>query len=155
MGARLSQVSSKSTKNSTKILFFDLGILSALEGTLESKPVPGTSMYGQYFESFVINEIFRFNSYTQKDFRLSHYQTSTGQEIDLILSKETQDILIEVKSTRQIDRVEVEKFARISSAFNKSKRFYISQDEIITEIEGVQCMPWHTAIREIFQIEHI
>lgn len=141
----------KAQKIQPKFYFFDLGILRALEGTLESKPIPGTSMYGQYFESLVINEIFRFNSYTQKDFRISHYQTSTGQEIDLILSKGFQDILIEIKSTKQIDRVEVEKFARISSAFKKSQRYYISQDEMITEIEGVRCMPWQTAIQEIFQ----
>lgn len=142
----------KAQKIQPKFYFFDLGILRALEGTLDSKPIPGTSMYGQYFESFVINEIFRFNSYTQKDFRISHYQTSTGQEIDLILSKGLQDILIEIKSTKQIDRVEVEKFARISSAFKKSKRYYLSQDEMISEIEGVRCMPWHKAIEEIFQL---
>lgn len=143
----------KAQKIQPKFYFFDLGVLRALEGTLESKPIPGTSMYGQYFESFVVNEIFRFNSYTQKDFRISHYQTSTGQEIDLILSKGTQDVLIEIKSTKQIDRVEVEKFARISSAFKKSKRYYISQDEVSTEIEGVHCLSWQKAIQEIFQID--
>lgn len=143
----------KAQKIQPKFYFFDLGILRALEGTLESKPVPGTSMYGQYFESFVVNEIFRFNSYTQKDFRISHYQTSTGQEIDLILSKGLQDILIEIKSTKQIDRVEVEKFARISSGFKKATRYLLSQDEVITEIEGVKCMPWHKGIEEIFKIK--
>ncbi len=35
---------------------------------------------------FVVTEAFKLNSYSQKDFKLSHYQTATGQEIDLILS---------------------------------------------------------------------
>lgn len=101
----------------------------------------------------MVNEIFRYNSYTQKDFRISHYQTSTGQEIDLILSKGRQDILIEIKSTQAIDRVEVEKFARISSAFKNSRRYFVSQDKVISEIEGVRCMPWQDAIKEIFELD--
>lgn len=143
----------KSQKIQPKFYFFDLGILRSLEGTLGSQPISGTSVYGQYFESFVVNEIFRFNSYTQQDFRISHYQTSTGQEIDLILSKGLQDILIEIKSTNKIDRVEVEKFARISSGFKKCQRYFISQDQMITEIEGVRCMKWNYAIEEIFKID--
>lgn len=144
----------KAQKIQPKFYFFDLGVLRALEGTLESKPISGTSVYGQYFESFVINEILRYNSYTQKDYRISHYQTSTGQEIDLILSKGTQDILIEIKSTQQIDRVEVEKFARISKGFKKSSSYFISQDKVISEIEGVRCMPWQNAIEEIFELSN-
>lgn len=143
----------KAQKIQPKFYFFDLGVQRSLEGTLESKPIAGTSAYGQYFEAFIINEIFRYNSYTQKDFRISHYQTSTGQEIDLILSKGMHDILIEIKSTQHIDRMEVEKFARISKGFKKCQRYFISQDKIISEIDGVTCMPWQKAIEHIFDIE--
>lgn len=143
----------KAQKAQPKFYFFDLGVLRALDGNLDSKPIAGTSFYGQYFESFVVNEIFRYNSYTQKDFHISHYQTSTGQEIDLILSKGMQNILIEIKSTRQIDRVEVEKFARISTGFKKSRRYFLSQDTVISEIEGVRCTPWQVAIKEIFELD--
>lgn len=140
----------KAQKLQPKFYFFDLGVQRALEGSLDSKPVTGTSLYGQYFEAFVINEIYRFNSYSGKDFRLSHYQTSTGQEIDLILSKGMKDILVEIKSTRSVDPVEVEKVANISKGFKNAKIYYISQDTIASEIAGIHCRHWKDFIDEVF-----
>lgn len=140
----------KSQKSQPKFFFFDLGIQRALEGSLDSPPVPGTSLYGQYFESLVINEIYRINSYSQKDFRLSHYQTSTGQEIDLVLTKGMKDILVEIKSTAQLDPVEVAKMERITSGFKQAKKYYISQDPVATQIGEIQCMHWQKFIQELF-----
>lgn len=50
----------KAQKIQPKFYFFDLGVQRALEGTLDSPPVKGTSTYGQYFEAFVINEIYKY-----------------------------------------------------------------------------------------------
>ena len=142
----------KAQKLQPKFFLFDLGVQRALEGSLDSPPVPGTSLYGQYFESFVINEIFRINSYSQKDFRMSHYQTSTGQEIDLILSKGMKDLLVEIKSTSKIDRVDVEKMARITAGFKNSKKYFISQDSRASVISDVHCFHWQDFIKEIFRV---
>lgn len=142
----------KAQKMQPKFFFFDLGIQRALEGSLESPPVPGTSMYGQYFESFLINEIFRANEYSRKHFRLSHYQTSTDQEIDLILSKGMKHILVEIKSTSRIDRVEVEKMDRISQGFGAAEKFFLSQDPTESTIGKVRCLHWRDFISEIFGV---
>jgi predicted AAA+ superfamily ATPase len=140
----------KAQKAQPKFYFFDLGVQRALEGTLESPPVPGTSTYGQYFESFLINEIFRFNSYSGKDYRLSFYQTTTGQEIDLVLSKGMNDILVEIKSNTQIDAIEVAKMNRITAGFKKSTKYYVSQDPIRSQVEGIHCLHWRDFIHELF-----
>jgi predicted AAA+ superfamily ATPase len=140
----------KAQKAQPKFYFFDLGVVRTLEGSLDSEPVPKTSVYGNYFECFVVNEVFRFNSYSGKDYKLSQYQTSTGQEIDLILSKGVKTILIEIKSTNKIDSTEVIKFSRISEGFKNAKRYFVSQDKMRSEIENVTCLHWKDFIKEIF-----
>ncbi len=140
----------KSQKMQPKFYWADLGILRAIEGTLESKPVAGTSTYGQYFESFVVNEIFRANSYSQKNMKISHYQTSTGQEIDLVLSKANKIILVEIKSNTSVDAVEVAHLKRIASGFKNAEIYYISRDSQSSLIEGVRCLSWQNFIKEIF-----
>ncbi len=134
----------------SKFYFFDLGVVRALENSLDSPPVVGTSGYGVYFESFLINEIYRCNAYSQKDYKLSHYQTSTGQEIDLVLSKGKKTILIEIKSTSRIDPKEVQHFEMISEGFKGAEKFYLSLDPVASKIQGVNCLHWQDFLDSFF-----
>lgn len=133
-----------------KFYFYDLGVIRALTHQLESTPVIGTSQYGQNFESFIITEIYKYNSYSQKDYKMSHYLTTGDQEIDLILTKGKETILIEVKSTSQIDRIEVQAFARLGTAFNSKNMYYISQDKTPSLIDEVQCLHFKDFFKDFF-----
>lgn len=134
----------------SKFYLFDVGIQRALEGSLDSKLAPGTSSFGFYFENFLLTEIYRYNSYSGKSFNMAHYQTSTGQEIDLILSKGRQIVAAEIKSTNRIDLVEVRAFARIAKALKTNQVYYISQDPVASLIDGVRCLHWRDFIKEVF-----
>ena len=57
------------------------------------------SVFGELFEAFVIQEIFRLNQYLERDFRLSYFRTKGGAEVDLVLSKGRRTILVEIKSS--------------------------------------------------------
>lgn len=140
----------KAQTYSPKFYLFDVGVQRALEGSLESIPTPGTSMYGRYFENYLITEIFKLNHYSQKHFTLSHYQTSTHQEIDLILSKGSQKILVEIKSIAKIDPVEVKSFSRLGKAFSNARMYYVSLDPIASQIQGVRCLFYQDFLQEVF-----
>lgn len=88
-----------------------------MEKSLQQKVAAGTSSYGQAFEHFIICEVFRLNGYFRLDYDLSHYQTSAGGELGLVLSRNRKTIAIEIKSTDSIDPVE-------------------------SKIDGVHCLPW-------------
>lgn len=133
-----------------KFYLFDVGVQRAPEGSLDSVPTPGTSTYGFYFENFLMTEIYRYNIYTQKEFRMSHYQTSTNQEVDLLLSKGRELFAVEMKSTKRIDSVEVAAFARIAKGLKAKRLYYVSQDPIASEIDGVRCLHWQDFIGEVF-----
>ncbi len=132
-----------------KFYFFDLGVQRALERSLKSKPVLSSSVYGFYFGSFVINEIYRQNIYTNSEFKLSHYNTSTGQEVDLVLSTPKKDFFIEIKSATKIDPVEVQKLERITEGLKNVQRIYLSQDPIATEVGKVKCLHWSDFVRQM------
>lgn len=132
----------KSVKLQPKFFIFDLGIKRALEGSLRQKVVSGTSSYGASFEHFIVCEAYRLNSYFRLDYKLSHYQTSAGGELDLILSRGRKIIGIEIKSTEAIDPVEVRKVARVAAGIPCTDVYYVSRDPVSTKIDNVHCVHW-------------
>ncbi|MBF0363335.1 MAG: ATP-binding protein [Oligoflexia bacterium] len=146
----------KSQRLKPKFYFFDIGVKRSLERTLDIPCNPRTSFYGEAFEHFVILEIFRINCYLEKEFRLSYFQTHDGGEIDLILSKPRRiPILIEIKSSKNINEIEVRSLAKYAREISKEsdnfQAFYLSQDTSKQNIDGVRCLPWNVGINEIFK----
>ncbi len=143
----------KSQTKHFKFYFFDLGVKNFLAETIDVEPKPATSHFGELFEYFLILEVFRYNSYSGKDYQLSFYLTKNGVEIDLILTKARKDILVEIKSSITIDEDEVKKLKGISTDFEShlADVYYVSQDPRSVELNGVKCRHWKDFITELFQ----
>lgn len=133
----------KSQRLNPKFYLFDTGVKKALEGSLDQIPIPRTSVFGELFESFLINEIHRLNNYFEKDFRLSFYATKNNIEIDLILSKGNSHYLIEIKSKNKIDETEVNQFSELAKDFKAvAGIYYLSNCPTKMKIKDVNCMYW-------------
>jgi predicted AAA+ superfamily ATPase len=142
----------KSQRLSPKFYIFDTGVKKALENSLEQKPVPRTSVFGELFESMVILEFDRFNRYYNRHYKLSYFSTKNEAEIDLVLSKGKEIILIEIKSSQEIDENEVHKLSRLSKAFSpNTKNYYLSLNPHPQKIQNVQCLPWRLGIAQILK----
>ncbi len=141
----------KSQKEAPKFYFFDNGVKKALETSLDSIPTESTSQYGELFEAFIIQEVYRLNHYWEKDLRLSYLATKNGAEIDLILSKGRKDVLVEIKSSQRVDEIEVRKLARLAEGFKgrQVEAFYVSRDTEAVHISGVSCLPWQRFLKEL------
>lgn len=141
----------KSQIETPKFYLFDNGVKKALEGSLDSEPSPSTSTYGELFESFIVQEVFRLNQYLLKDYRISYYRTKNDVEIDLILSKGKRIILIEIKSSERIDEFEVRKFSRLQLEFKRhsfiTSAYYVSRDPFERTIEGIHCLCWQKFLK--------
>lgn len=136
-----------------KFYFFDLGIKRAIERTFHDRFSAGSIAFGDAFEHLVVLEIFRLNSYLNKDFRLSFFRTKEGKEIDLILTRGRKTIAIEIKSKDKVDFDEVNKLNLIAKEVGATEVYYLSRDEISTNKNGVHCLPWQKGIESIFTIE--
>lgn len=135
----------KSQRISPKFYLFDTGVKKALEESLDQEVAPRTSVYGEVFESFLINEIIRLNAYFEKGFRFSYYATKNNVEIDLVISRGTSNHLVEIKSKNKIDPTEVSTMGAAASAFPHLKRaFYLSNDSSRQKIGNIECMHWRT-----------
>lgn len=133
----------KSQRVSPKFYLFDTGVKKALEQSLDQPATPRTSVFGELFESFLINEIIRLNSYYECDFRFSYYATKNNSEVDLVLSKGQKNWLIEIKPIERVDLSEVKRFAEISKNFpNVEEAFYLSMDPVLQNINGIKCQHW-------------
>ena len=82
-----------------KYYLFDVGILRSLLGC--SLPVETQSEYGMFFETFMINEIKAYLSYSGKERRnpLSYWRSTSGFEVDALIGSET---AIELKTSKKL-----------------------------------------------------
>jgi hypothetical protein len=82
-----------------KIFFYDTGIRNALIedfSKLESRTDKGA-----LFENFIISEMVKQNSYTDKNFKFFYWRTKQGSEIDVVLEKGKELVGLEVKYKRK------------------------------------------------------
>lgn len=80
---------------SAKIFFHDTGVRNALIGDfsdLKSRPDKGA-----LFENFIVSELVKQNSYSNKNYKLYYWRTKQGSEIDVVLEKGKDIIGAEVK----------------------------------------------------------
>ena len=142
----------KSQRSSPKFYLFDTGIKKALEESLDQSINPRTSTYGELFESFLINEIHRLNSYYEKNYRLSYLATKNDAEVDLVLSKGQKHFAIEIKSPETIDETEVRSLEKMSASIKGLEQsYYLSQCRAKRKIGKVICMHWQDFLAEFEQ----
>jgi len=92
-----------------KFYLFDTGVTRAILGRETAALNPGTYEYGALFESWVINEVWRLNSYNKKNFKTSFFRTDSGAEVDLVIQTPSgQTFGIEIKSADSVTAADLE-----------------------------------------------
>lgn len=82
-----------------KFYLFDTGVLRTILGRENSRLQNSTYEYGDLFESWVVNEIWRLNSYYRKNLNTSFFRLDSGAEVDLVIQTPDHKVFaIEIKS---------------------------------------------------------
>lgn len=140
----------KRQKAAPKFYFFDGGVQRALMDELSIPLSPQTYQFGFAFEQFVINEIYRRQSYARKDYRLSYLQTGAGLEIDLVIERPgLRRALVEIKSKKTISEKDLKALLTLGKDVPNSQLYCLSMDPIPKIIDGVSCLPWQKGLEEI------
>lgn len=82
-----------------KIFFHDTGIRNALIGDFSE--LESRTDKGALFENFIISELIKQDSYSDKNFKFYYWRTKQGSEIDVVLEKGNDLIGVEVKYKRK------------------------------------------------------
>lgn len=137
-----------------KFFFFDLGVVHALTRTLSLDILPRTSYYGDVFEQFIIIEIFKLCQYFKPEYRLSYIQTKDNFEIDLVVERPGQPLLlIEIKSATQVQDHMITNLAKMGKEFTDAELVCFSQDSYEKESNGIQVLPWQLGLKKYFAIK--
>ena len=138
-----------------KFYFFDLGVKRALERTLNLKIEKQNFTYGKNFEQFIISQMFFYNKNLNFDYKFYFLKTKDGVEIDLIIDRPgTGLLLIEIKSSNQVDKSDLRHLIEFKKLFSHSEACCLSNDPFARTIEDVKVVHWQQGLRELFQISN-
>ena len=87
---------------STKLYFYDTGLVSYLLGIKSEKSIQESEFKGALFENLVINEYIKQNYHHNLYREFYFWRDSNGHEVDLLVSNETAYDIIEIKATKTI-----------------------------------------------------
>ena len=139
-----------------KFYYFDTGVARALGGLLSVPLTSGSNAYGNAFEHYLINECIRLSSYYKKDFKFSYLRTVSDQEIDLIIERPGQAILlIEIKSSDNIEERQLKSFMKLRNEFPEAECLCLSRDPYAKKIGDVLVLPWRDGLQKIFDMNNL
>jgi len=127
-----------------KFYLFDTGVIRAILGREQVPLSEGTYEFGSLFESWVISEVWRLNSYYRKNWQTFFYRTDAGAEVDLvIITPDRTRYGVEIKSASDVVRED------LGGGFESLNRHgpLTKQICVITGVrpytaDGITFMPW-------------
>ncbi len=87
---------------STKLYFYDTGLVSFLLGLSSGEAVRDSEFKGALFENLVINEYVKQNMHRNAHHEFYYWRDSNGHEVDLMVSNQNRYDIIEIKATSTV-----------------------------------------------------
>ena len=132
------------------------GIKRALSKTLTVELLPQTSAFGEAFEHWFLLEVIKNASYKRRDWTYSYLQTKDGAEIDLIIQRPKDLLLIEIKSTDRVSQEDVKVLETLAKDIDpKAKKWLVSRDPLERHFGSIYSIPWQKALKKLFSRESI
>lgn len=94
---------SKRVIKTPKIFLNDPGLMCALLNITDTTSSLFAQMFGQLLETFVVMELIKQSGWSKIPFRIYHYRSHSGVEVDFVLESAQGVVGIEVKAASQVD----------------------------------------------------
>ena len=129
---------------SSKYYFFDVGVVSALQG----RPfLPGTPEFGEAFETFIMHELSSWSDYASGEL-LSFWRSKSGFEVDFIIGDHT---AIEVKAKENVSSQDI-KSLRALREENKLKHFLcVCMEKRSRDVDGIKILPYTEFLTSLWE----
>lgn len=86
-----------------KLHFLDTGLLAALRGVTASQLEKDRTTYGPLLECFVVSEVLKLATWSERRLRISHFRTKEQDEVDLVIEdRQGRVVGIEVKASATV-----------------------------------------------------
>ena len=129
---------------SSKYYFFDVGVVSALQG----RPfLPGTPEFGEAFETFIMHELSCWSDYISGE-PLCFWRSTSGFEVDFIIGDHT---AVEVKAKENVSSQDI-KSLRALCEEKKLKRFIcVCLEKRSREVDGIKILPYTEFLTSLWE----
>ena len=142
----------KSQRTAPKFYFIDPGIKRALSKTLTVELLPQTSAFGEAFEHWILIEIIKMANYKRLDWNYSYLMTKNQLEIDLIIQRPQDTLLIEIKSKNRVSKEDAKTLETLGADIvdTKAEKWLISNDPLERKFGSVRALHWQKALHTLF-----
>ena len=130
-----------------RFFFFDLAPVIYL--TRRGKVEAGSELFGRAFEQFIWMELSAHSSYSDLNYPLSYWRTSSGFEVDFILADG--EVAIEVKSCNQVKDKHLKGLRAFKEEFKSKRYIVVSRDSAARRTaDGIDILPWSLFLQQLW-----
>lgn len=134
-----------------KFYYFDIGIANYLlkRGKIEI----GSEAFGNSFEHFIYQELFAHSKYSNLNYAISFWRTTSQIEVDFILGDH--QVAIEVKGTDNVQTRHIKGLKQFNEEYTVKKLIIVSNDPLERLIGNVSVLPWKRFLEKLWAGEII
>jgi predicted AAA+ superfamily ATPase len=134
-----------------KFYFFDIGIANYLmkRGRVEM----GSESFGKAFEHFIYLELYAHSKYSDLNYPISYWRTTSQIEVDFILGDH--EVAVEVKSAEMVNSRHIKGLKSFAEEYQVKRLIVVSNDPYSRQIEDVTILPWKVFLDKLWAGEII
>lgn len=121
---------------SSKYYFFDVGLVSSLQGRLVRR---GTPEFGPAFETYLLHELVCHRDYAGGS-GISHWRSASGFEVDFVLEDHT---AVEVKAKANVSARDLRPLLALAEEKPVKRALCVSLEPRRRVVGPVTVLPWH------------
>ncbi len=137
--------------NAPKFYFFDVGIANYLVN--RAKIEIGTELFGKAFEHFIYQEIYAHSHYSDSNYAIYYWRTTSQIEIDFVLGDH--EVAIEVKGTNEANARHLKGLKAFAEEYEVKKLILVSNDPLPRLVDGIEILPWKVFLERLWKDEII
>ncbi|MGH7844697.1 MAG: ATP-binding protein [Candidatus Binatia bacterium] len=132
---------------SSKFYFFDVGVVSALQGRRFRL---GTPEFGEAFETYLMHELTSYKDYVTGD-DLGHWRSASGFEVDFIIGDHT---AVEAKAKENVSAQDVKGLRALAEEKKLKRHLCVSLELRPRKIDAVTILPFQEFLEELWSGEY-
>jgi len=134
-----------------KFYYFDIGITNKLlrRGRIEVR----SESFGNAFEHFIYQELYAHSRYSERDYTISYWRTTSQIEVDFILGDH--EVAVEVKGTNNVQSRHLKGLKSFAEEYAVKKLIIVSDDPLERKIGEISVIPWKQFLDQLWNNEII
>jgi predicted AAA+ superfamily ATPase len=135
-----------------KFYLFDTGVACQMREDYQGRLLPGTSIFGELFEQWVVLECHRLRDYFETRDQFYYLRTKDEAEVDLIIERRgLAPVLVEIKSSERVNDSDLRHLRSLSKDLKHSRKLVLCRETKarVTD-DGIEILPFLDGLAELY-----